>query len=94
MKTLFQEDERYTSDAIHLLGEIRKVIKPIIKGYAKNGYSIRELSHIAQATISDFEAEFILTGQVEKQKLNMIKAKKRYGIELGIIPTDPSWVHL
>lgn len=94
MKTLFQEDGRYTSDAIHLLGEISKVINPIIKGYAKNGYSIRELSHVAQAVITDFEAEFILTGQVEKQKLNRIKAKKRHAIDLGTIATDPSWIHL
>lgn len=94
MKTLFQEDGRYTSEAIQLLQEIKKVIKPIIKGYAKNGYSIRELSHVAQAVITDFEAEFILTGQIEKHKLNRIKAKKRYGIELATIPTDPSWVHL
>ena len=83
MKTLFQEDGRYTSDAIHLLGELRKSFKPIIKGYAKNGYSIRELSHIAQAAISDFEAEYILTGQIEKHKLDKKKAKKRFAIDLG-----------
>ena len=68
MKTLFQEDGRYTSDAIHLIGQLRKVFKPIIKGYAKNGYSIREISHIAQAAIFDFENEYILTKQVAKFK--------------------------
>ncbi len=40
----------------------------IIKGYAKNGYSIREISHIAQAAIFDFENEYILTKQVAKFK--------------------------
>ena len=85
MKTLFQEDGRYTSDAIYLLGQMRKLIKPIIKGYGKKGYPIRKISHVIQAAISDFEAEYILTNQVLKAKENGGNIGKKFAIDQGII---------
>lgn len=88
MKTLFEEDGRYSPLALHILREIIKATKPIIKGYAAKGYSIREISHIAQASIGDFEAEYILTGQVKKFK-DRRKVEKRFAIDLGTIPTYP-----
>ena len=87
MKTLFQEDGRYTSDAIHLLGEVEKLLKPLIKSYAKHGYSIREVSHVAQAAITDFESEFILTNQVMKAKEKREKDGRKFATDQGIIPS-------
>lgn len=88
MKTLFEEDERYSPLGLHFLREITKAVKPIIKGYAAKGYSIREISHIAQSAIGDFEVEYILTSQVKKVK-DKRKVKKRFAIDLGTIPTNP-----
>ena len=69
MKRLFRDnDERYSPEALKLLSEITKVVKPIMKAYAESGYSIRDISHAAQAAITDFESEYILTTQVKKAK--------------------------
>lgn len=83
MKTLYGEDSRYTVDALSLLQDVTKTIKPIMKQYADKGYSIRDISHVAQAAIGDFENEHILIGQAKNFRKNR---ENKSNIGLGVIP--------
>lgn len=71
MKTLYSDDARYLVDAINLWNNVTEVIKPIIKHYADKGYSIRDISHVAQAAITDFENEHVLIGQAKTARKKM-----------------------
>lgn len=73
MKSLYEEDARYIIDAINLWNDVTKAINPIFKNYIDKGYSIRDISHVAQATITDFENEHVLIGQAKNARNNSKK---------------------
>lgn len=67
MKNLFDEGGKFLPEARELLKEIRKAVRPIMESYANAGYSMREVSHIGQAAITDYEAEYILTAGLKSR---------------------------
>lgn len=50
-KSLFGECERWTIVGSDLDREINAALRPIMEKWAKQGYSIREISHIAQGAV-------------------------------------------
>jgi hypothetical protein len=55
MKRLFTDDERetYTKDALLIDQQSSKALKSIVDRCVKRGYSIRDLSYILHACVSD-----------------------------------------
>ena len=72
---LFDDDDRYTEEAMFLDSDITVAIRDRVKEYVANGYSIRELMHIAMMAVLALECELIL----EKDHLAW-KAKKEEDI--------------
>ena len=60
MKNLFDERGKFLPEGRELLKELGKAVRPVMESYADAGYSMREVSHIAQLAVSDFESVFIL----------------------------------
>jgi hypothetical protein len=66
MKSLFNEDERYTPEALEIDETTSNILRTIMLNFKNLGFSIREISHIMQNAIIGIEAEEILKGQVKK----------------------------
>jgi hypothetical protein len=60
MKSLFDENHRYTDAAITLDSEFNKNIEELYKKYIDMGYSPREISHVMQLALFDTEMCYIL----------------------------------
>jgi len=52
MKHLFNDDDRYTDEALSLDAEIQHVMTPIIKKYFDKGYSVRDIEYILHGTVT------------------------------------------
>ena len=69
-KSLFIKEginrDRYTQQAIDMDTELRNAIKPILEKYARQGYSIRELAHIANTSIWDIECSWMISSEQYK----------------------------
>ena len=68
MNRLYRDDGRYTEDAQTLDDEVFEVLKPIMKKWDKNGYPVREISHVIQAAVSMLESEIVLIKGAEEAK--------------------------
>ena len=60
MKSLYNKNYRYTSEAEAIDREAHNALKLIFKEWYKNGYSPREIAHIINGTVTDFELESVL----------------------------------
>ena len=69
MKTLFDENAKYTKDAQNLDAEIQTAVEPIMRSYAKEGFSIRDIYNIAHLTVMDIMTEIILDNDMKRAKL-------------------------
>lgn len=61
MKSLFDNNFRYTNTAANLDAEANSVIKPIFDRYVDIGYSPREISCILSNMVNDLECEAVLS---------------------------------
>jgi len=60
MKTLYDENHRYTPDATGLSANVGRALHSIFKDYIELGYSPIEISHIMHSVVFDLEMESIL----------------------------------
>ena len=71
MISLFDEDAKYIEDATFLDAAIQKAIEPIMRKYAADGYSVRDIYTIAQLTAMDIMTEIILDNDMDMEKRNI-----------------------
>lgn len=60
MKAFYDEKYRQTDESREFGNEIQETVEPIFKRYLDMGFSIRDLSHEAQAIMRDIELDYIL----------------------------------
>lgn len=48
---LFDENERYTPEAIAFTQAVRAAVEPLFKQYAANGAKLRELEYLAEQEV-------------------------------------------
>ena len=60
MKRLFDNNERLTDEACKIEQELMASVRPWFKKYVGEGYSIRELAHVARLAIFDEELDALL----------------------------------
>jgi len=70
---LFDDKDKYTEEALQIDYEITKAVRDIVKPYADNGYSIRELLHIAAMAALTLECELILERDHEAWKKKKVE---------------------
>jgi hypothetical protein len=70
MKSLFDENDRWTPEANRLTMEVRHLLEPLFKQWAKDGYSVREISHIIGVEVGMIECSTILDKVFSKDKPN------------------------
>jgi len=68
VKKLFDKNERYNKESHKIDSEFYRAVKPILERYAKEGYSLRELSYIAQNSVRDAELEFLIGSDLKLEK--------------------------
>lgn len=59
-KHLFDQNDKYTQNATHLDYVVGRKLKVIVEDYLKQGYHIREITHVMLLTIFDLELNVIL----------------------------------
>jgi hypothetical protein len=57
---LFNEDSRYTEDALKLDREINDALMDIFRKWIDKGYSVREIGHIVGLAVWDVELHYVL----------------------------------
>jgi len=72
MKSLFNENECYTTDALNLSMEIERLISPIIKEYCKMGYSTYDIGYIVENEV----ALIIDVERLKRQRFKYLKNKR------------------
>lgn len=60
MKSLYDENGKYTEDAMKLDRETNEAIDDLFNKYVADGYSPREISHVMMATVSEIELTLLL----------------------------------
>ena len=60
MKTLFNEDGRYSMDANAIEYKATAYLRPMFKFYVQEGYSPREISHLIMLASLTIEMEELL----------------------------------
>ena len=60
MKSLYDENSRYTQNATELETETYNTFRPIFLKYLNEGFSPREISYTIQNAIRDIELETLL----------------------------------
>ena len=59
-KSLFDENNRYTPNAIAIDGEANAVLTPIFQKYLNMGYSPQEIAHIMSRAVLENELAALL----------------------------------
>lgn len=54
-KSLYNEDETYSPEAFELSSEATRIIQPLFDKYIKDGYSIRQISHVITTAVWECE---------------------------------------
>lgn len=57
---LFDEDDRYTDEALALNNSVVSILMPIVQEVLRNGFSIREIIHALHLAVTDIELDVIL----------------------------------
>lgn len=68
MKSLFDDNECYTEEAVKLDNEMSSLIKPVVKRYIEMGYSTREIENIIITGVTMVAVEERLHSQVKRSK--------------------------
>ena len=67
-KSIFDDNDQYTQEAIEADGMIRPIITAMIRKYARKGYSVRELGYLVQAVGFDETIAYILERDTNREK--------------------------
>ena len=69
MKRLYNEEtDNYTHEANELSHQAAEILKPLLKKWSEEGYSIRDISNIIRAEVSMLECETVLWENNKKVK--------------------------
>ncbi len=66
MKSLYDENDYYTPEAIEIENELMKAIAPFFQKWTDRGFSPREISHLSVGVASLLECETILNNRSRK----------------------------
>ena len=66
MKSIYENNEKYSQDAGFLCSEVNAALKPIFKKYFDKGYLYREIAHVMLGEVISLESLEILTKAVYK----------------------------
>ncbi len=68
MKSLYDENAKYTPDALALDRAAARLMKPLMEDYVARGYSPREVAHLISDSVNLEGTEFILTADMKRFK--------------------------
>lgn len=60
MKSLYDENFRYTEAAVEIDYEVTEAVKYLFRNSVREGYNPREVSHVMQSAIATLELEEVL----------------------------------
>lgn len=60
MKSVYDENDRYGVDANRLDQATHQLLKPLFEEWVKNGFSVRQISHVMQGSVIDLELTHML----------------------------------
>lgn len=61
MKKIYNENDSFSDTAQEIEREFYHLVKPLFDRWIAEGYSIRELSHLLQGSISEMEIMTVIT---------------------------------
>lgn len=61
MNSLFDKDYRYTEKALEISHKTEQALKELFKKYVQEEYSPREIAHVMQMCVTDFELDAVLS---------------------------------
>lgn len=67
MDRAYTEDDEYGEVASSIDKDIEKAIRPVLNKWKEEGYSIRDISHIAMGAIFDWELWSVLESRMPKK---------------------------
>jgi len=73
--SLFDENDRYTEDALYLDSFIKELVTKALEDYFLEGHSAREIQYIAQSAIVDICLDLVLLPN-DKSKENILKTRE------------------
>jgi len=94
MKDLYDKKGLQTKESHEFGIKIEEVIRPIFKEYLEKGFSVRDLSHEAQAMVRDCELDYMMDIHMEnakKAKVNLERKKLNAEIEKKYGLTEKDW---
>lgn len=78
MKSIYDEKGFQTVESQKFAIEVEKAVQPVLEKYLGQGFSIRDLSHEAQAAVRDCELDhmIIIHAKVAKRAKKNLELKK------------------
>ncbi|KKN29961.1 hypothetical protein LCGC14_0838800 [marine sediment metagenome] len=73
MKSLYDENGKYTPDALHFDGEASRLILPLLKKIVAEGYRPREAAHLIEDAVSVLGCELQLDADMKRVKARQAK---------------------
>jgi predicted GNAT superfamily acetyltransferase len=77
MKSIYDRKGLQTDESQKFAIEIEKAIQPVLKRYLEKGFSIRDLSHEAQAVVRDCELDHMIVIHVENAKRAKVNLERK-----------------
>ena len=77
MKSIYDKKGLQTAESQKFAIEIEKAVQPILEEYLGQGFSIRDLSHEAQAAVRDCELDYMITVHMENAKRAKANLEKK-----------------
>lgn len=73
MKSLYDENGKYTPDALHFDGEASRLIRPLLEKIVAEGYRSREAAHLVEDAVSVLGCELQLDADMKRVKARQAK---------------------
>ena len=77
MKSIYDEKGLQTTESQKFCIAVEKAVQPILEEYLDQGFSIRDLSHEAQAAVRDCELDHMITIHMENAKRTKVNLKRK-----------------
>lgn len=68
MKSFFGKHESYTKEGLELDREIDAALKPIFDKWTAEGYTVREIAHMAHGTVISLECYRVVKAAMDSRK--------------------------
>lgn len=77
VKSFFKPNTGYSDEGGKLAIEIDKILEPLYKKIANNGYNTRELTQIIQSSITTFDVVYSMDIREKIDKINRVEKASR-----------------